>query len=63
VPSAEHAIVMFERPNRVDRVAFGGCEQGSEVEFWTIDGGAHTPGITADFSAGVIDFLLAHPKP
>jgi polyhydroxybutyrate depolymerase len=46
-----------------DAAAFGGCEQGSEVEFWTIDGGSHTPGITADFSAGVIDFLLAHPKP
>ena len=46
-----------------DAEAFGGCEQGSEVELWTIDGGSHIPDITADFSVGVIDFLLAHPKP
>ena len=46
-----------------DAETFGGCEQGSEVELWTIDDGSHTPAITADFSAGVIDFLLAHPKP
>ena len=46
-----------------DVEAFGECEQGSEVEFWTIDGGSHTPAVTADFRAGVIDFLLAHPKP
>ena len=46
-----------------DAEAFGGCEQASEVELWTIDGGSHTPAITADFSAAVIDFLLAHPKP
>ncbi len=43
--------------------SFGGCEQGSAVELWIIDGGSHTPGVTADFSAGVVDFLLAHPKP
>jgi polyhydroxybutyrate depolymerase len=43
--------------------AFVGCEQGSEVELWSIDGGSHIPGVTEDFSAGVIDFLLAHPKP
>ena len=46
-----------------DAEAFGRCEQGSEVELWTIDGGSHTPGLTPDFSAGVVDFLLAHPKP
>ena len=46
-----------------DVEAFGGCEQGSQVELWTIDAGSHIPGITEDFSAGVVDFLLAHPKP
>ena len=46
-----------------DVEAFGGCAQGSEVELWSINGGSHIPGVTADFSAGVIDFLLAHPKP
>lgn len=46
-----------------DVETFGGCEHGSEVELWTIGHGSHIPGVTADFSAGVIDFLLAHPKP
>jgi polyhydroxybutyrate depolymerase len=45
-----------------DVEAFARCEQGSEVELWTIDGGSHIPGVTADFSEGVVDFLLAHPK-
>ena len=46
-----------------DVEAFSGCEQGSAVELWTIDGGSHIPGVTMNFSVGVIDFLLAHPKP
>lgn len=46
-----------------DAETFGGCEQGSQVELWTIDGGRHVPDVTEDFSAGVVDFLLAHPKP
>lgn len=45
-----------------DVETYGGCDQGSEVALWTIDGGGHVPGVTSDFSAGVIDFLLAHPK-
>ncbi|MFK7920253.1 MAG: PHB depolymerase family esterase [Ilumatobacter sp.] len=43
--------------------AFAGCSQGTEVNLWTIDGGRHVPPVTEEFSAGVIDFLLAHPKP
>ncbi len=43
--------------------ALGGCEQNTAVELWTIDGGVHVPPVTADFSASVVDFLLAHPKP
>lgn len=46
-----------------DAEAFSGCDLGAVVELWTIDGGSHTPGITENFSAGVIDFLLANPKP
>lgn len=43
--------------------ALGGCEQDVAVELWTIDGGRHVPPVTNDFSASVVDFLLAHPKP
>ncbi len=46
-----------------DIEAFSGCEQGAQVELWTIDTGSHVPAVTDDFSAGVVDFLLAHPKP
>lgn len=46
-----------------DTQAFGGCEQGAQVELWTIDAGSHGPALTEEFSAEVVDFLLAHPKP
>lgn len=46
-----------------DTQVFGGCEQGAQVELWTIDDGRHVPPVTEAFSAGVVDFLLAHPKP
>jgi len=40
-----------------------GCHGGSEVDLWTIQGGSHIPGISADFGTKVFAFLLAHPKP
>lgn len=43
--------------------ALAGCEQDVAVELWTIDGGRHVPPVTTEFSASVVDFLLAHPKP
>jgi polyhydroxybutyrate depolymerase len=42
---------------------YTGCAQGSTVELWTIEGGAHVPAISSTFSSQVVDFLLAHPKP
>jgi len=46
-----------------DVEVFTECEQGSAIELWTIGGGSHIPDVTREFSAGVVDFLLAHPKP
>ena len=46
-----------------DVEAFVECEQDAEVQLWTIDGGSHSPDVTTEFSAGAVDFLLAHPKP
>ncbi len=46
-----------------DIEVFSACEQDAQVELWTIDTGSHIPGVTDAFSAGVVDFLLAHPKP
>ena len=42
---------------------FSGCPVGTAVELWSIDGGSHVPSISNAFSASIIDFLLAHPKP
>ena len=42
---------------------YAGCEQGSAVELWTIDGGSHIPALSPMFGSKVIDFLYAHPKP
>jgi polyhydroxybutyrate depolymerase len=50
-------------PNDTDTVARTGCAPGGAVELWTIEGGAHSPELTADFATKVIDFLLAHAKP
>ncbi len=39
-----------------------GCNSGSEVELWTIEGGSHLPSLSSVFNAKVLDFLLEHPK-
>ena len=44
------------------------CPAGGAVELWSINGGLHAPtffsGTTnSEYSARVIDWLLAHPKP
>jgi polyhydroxybutyrate depolymerase len=44
-------------------LAYGGCKGGAAVELWSIPGGTHIPALSDDFRFGVIDFLLAHPKP
>lgn len=42
---------------------FPGCEAGLDVELWTLTGSGHIPNVTDDFRNGVVDWLLAHPKP
>ena len=42
---------------------FDGCKAGIGVELLSIDGGAHSPGLSAEFAATVVDFLYKHPKP
>jgi polyhydroxybutyrate depolymerase len=47
---------------------FDGCPSGIDVSLWTIEGGSHIPNIATattpyPLSEGIIDFLLAHPKP
>jgi polyhydroxybutyrate depolymerase len=42
---------------------FPGCDAGIDVELWTLTGSGHVPGVTDDFRNGVVDWLLAHPKP
>lgn len=36
---------------------------GGAVELWTLTGGPHRPSLTPNYSAAIIDWLLAHPKP
>jgi polyhydroxybutyrate depolymerase len=40
-----------------------GCAPGGSAELWTINGGPHSPGLSAGFNDLVIEYLLAHPKP
>lgn len=39
------------------------CAPGGSVELWAIGKGEHMPVLTNDFSRGVIEFFLDHPKP
>jgi polyhydroxybutyrate depolymerase len=44
------------------------AKRGGAVELWTIHGGSHNPSFysgakASEFASGVIDWLLAHPKP
>jgi polyhydroxybutyrate depolymerase len=42
--------------------AYGPCAAGTDVELWTIEGGAHIPEFNDSFVPDVIDWLLAHPR-
>jgi polyhydroxybutyrate depolymerase len=44
------------------QVAHTGCKNGTEVGFWTINGGVHTPRLSPTFASAVVDFFYAHPK-
>lgn len=41
---------------------YGGCQAGTSVELWTIEGGEHVPALTEDFSTQVVDWLLTRSK-
>ena len=47
---------------------FDKCPAGIDVELWSVKGGGHIPAINTTstpypLTEGMIDFLLAHPKP
>lgn len=42
--------------------SYTGCQAGTGVALWTMDGGTHVPSFTASFIPKVMDFLYAHPK-
>jgi polyhydroxybutyrate depolymerase len=43
--------------------AWSGCDAGSAVQLWTIQGGGHVPALTPAFADAVVQFLADHPKP
>jgi polyhydroxybutyrate depolymerase len=42
--------------------SWNNCRNGTEVELWTLDQGAHTPALSTTFASKVYDFLASHPK-
>ncbi len=42
---------------------YSGCTAGGSATLWSIAGGKHSPHLSDTFSAQVIDYLFAHPKP
>ncbi len=53
IPGAETTVARYNRD----------CAAGGSAELWTIQGGAHSPTLSADFSRLVVEWLYAHPKP
>jgi polyhydroxybutyrate depolymerase len=53
IPGAESTVARYASD----------CLAGGSAELWTIVGGGHVPALSGSFSAEVIDFLFAHPKP
>ena len=41
---------------------FDGCARTTDVELWTIHGGAHIPTLSTDFAPHVWQWLSDHPK-
>jgi polyhydroxybutyrate depolymerase len=48
--------------NDTSQVSYTGCKNSTEVGFWTINGGVHTPKLSTSFATAVVDFFYAHPK-
>jgi len=59
--SLDYDAVILGAETRV--TAWTGCEKGSAVQLWTMEGTGHIPGFQPAFLADVMDFFLAHPKP
>jgi polyhydroxybutyrate depolymerase len=49
--------------DETDVSRFDGCPTGGAVELWTVGGADHFIQFTPAFTASVVDFLFAHPKP
>lgn len=41
---------------------WAGCNNDTEVEYWRIVGGSHSPLFNDGLADGVLDFLLSHSK-
>jgi polyhydroxybutyrate depolymerase len=41
---------------------WSGCDAGSAVQLWTVQGGGHVPALTPAFADAVIRFLVEHPR-
>ena len=42
--------------------SWNNCRNGTEVELWAVDQGAHVPALSTTFASKIYDFLASHPK-
>ena len=42
--------------------SWNNCRNGTEVELWTLDQGAHVPALSNTFASKIYDFFASHPK-
>lgn len=51
-----------QRGSETTQYQYTECADNADVEFWTISGAEHVPHLSMNFTADVVDYLLAHPK-
>ncbi|MBI3073068.1 MAG: alpha/beta fold hydrolase [Deltaproteobacteria bacterium] len=61
-PPRDYETALPGDETRIARYARG-CRASSVAELWSLQGAGHIPLIGDAFRRGLIDFLLAHPKP
>jgi polyhydroxybutyrate depolymerase len=42
--------------------AYSGCPAGTDVQLWTIEGGAHVPPFNENWAGAIWAFMATHPK-
>lgn len=55
-------LVSGANGEETDVLEWQNCDDGTSTTLWKMNGAPHVPTFTSDFTAGVLDFLMAHER-